>query len=248
MNGQESEFEGVTRYPQQTPTLGAVLGPLIAGAVMGSVGLWFFAVLVPKFLQQDGVALDGPTGAVVVLLSVSCLGLLLWMLVRLARDAFLQKGWVCYLVNRRSLAICVPGQPVVYVKRRDCIGCYPRRHQLVLRDGHTANLKLLKGLGSVWPPLCERWWPEVWAAEQTTFVQDHIHARLRVDVLAAGVLWVFLCVFWVELSRRFGLAPETEGDSLRSLMIGASVAACVVVMGVVLYRWWRGRWMVVLGE
>lgn len=238
---------GVARFPQQVPTSGSVLGPLIAGAMFGSLGLWFFAVLVPRLLRQDGVPLDGPIGAIVGLLSAPFLVLLFWVLVRLLNGVVRRRAWTCYIVNSRSMAICIPGRPALYVKRRDCVRCYPRRNQLVLRDGRTANLGLLKGLGSVWAPVCERWWPEVWAAQQANIARDYIHALLRVDLCAAGVLWVLLCLFCVFIARQLGLVPDTEGGSLRSLMVSAPVAIVVVVVGVVLYRWLRCRSVVELG-
>ena len=243
-----TEAAEVSRYPQELPTLGRVLGPLIAGAISGSLGLWFFAAFVPRLLRQDGVALDGPIGAIVGLLSVSFLVLLLWVVVQLLNGAVRRRAWVCYMVNSRSLAICVPGRPTVYVKRRDCVRCYPRRNQLVLRDGRTANLGLLKKLGSVWAPLCERWWPDVWAAQQANITRDYIHDLLHVDVLAAGVLWVLLCVLGVFLGRQLGLALDTEAGSLQSLMVSAPAAAVGVVAGVGLYRWRRRRYVVELGE
>ena len=239
---------GVSRYPQKPPSLGNVFGSLSAGAILGSLGMWFFAVLVPRFLWQDGVALDGPIGAIVGLLIVPFLVLLLWVLARLLNGVIRRRAWTCYIVNSRSLAICVPGRPAVYVKRRDCVRCYPRRNQLVLRDGRTANLGLLKGLGSVWVPLCERWWPNVWAAQKANIARDHIHALLRVDVCAAGVLWVLLYLFGVFVARQLELVPDTEAGSLRSLMVSAPVAAVVVVVGVVLYRWRRHRYVVELGD
>jgi hypothetical protein len=162
-----------------------------------------------------------------------------------------------YVLTGSTLAILLPGQPRMFVQRKECTGVLPGSWKLVLRNGghlplgSVSSKPYLKDLVS---DLCKVWWPGFYGTPLWAGLQDHNRIRslaLRVDlrghpdgrdpllVYTVGkrhLIWQYvilaacpLCSFWfyVLLYRNWRKFSDDQ-FSVDSVLYGISAVASLI--------------------